>query len=96
MVSWSVAVILIQQPPRTQPFSHGNNTLERKASDVTGRIGLGGWQRLYLNNNHHLGSAIWMEMTRNGNRFNLKGWSLQESPWSSCFGSRSTVVLHPI
>eukprot|EP00978_Attheya_sp_CCMP212_P001645 scaffold3380_cov50-Attheya_sp.AAC.2 len=65
------------------------------ASDGSGSIGLGGWQRLYLNNNHHSGSAIWMDMTRNGYRFNLEGWSLSRVTMV-VFGSRSTVALHPI
>ena len=55
----------------------------------------GGWQRLYLNNNHHSGLAIWMEMTRNGYRFNLEGWSLSRVAMV-VFRSRSTVALHPI
>ena len=46
--------------------------------------------RLYLNNNHHSGSAIWTEMIRNGCRFNLEGWSLSRVAMV-VFGSGSTV-----
>lgn len=46
--------------------------------------------RLYLNNNHHSGSAIWTEMIRNGSRFNLEGWSLSRVTMV-VFGSGSTV-----
>eukprot|EP00978_Attheya_sp_CCMP212_P010354 scaffold25027_cov41-Attheya_sp.AAC.1 len=46
--------------------------------------------RLYLNNNHHSGSAVWMEMLRNGRRFNLEGWSLSRVAMV-VFGSGSTV-----
>eukprot|EP00978_Attheya_sp_CCMP212_P010788 scaffold26270_cov60-Attheya_sp.AAC.4 len=49
-------------------------------------------ERLYLNNNHHSGSAIWMEMTRNGYRFNLEGWSFSRVSMV-VFGSGSTVAL---
>eukprot|EP00978_Attheya_sp_CCMP212_P034470 scaffold144532_cov58-Attheya_sp.AAC.2 len=46
--------------------------------------------RLYLNNNHHLGSAIWTEMIRNRYRLNLEGWSLSRVAMV-VFGSGSTV-----
>eukprot|EP00978_Attheya_sp_CCMP212_P011507 scaffold28410_cov51-Attheya_sp.AAC.3 len=46
--------------------------------------------RLYLNNNHHSGSAIWTKMIRNGYRFNLEGWSLSRVVMV-VFGSGSTV-----
>eukprot|EP00978_Attheya_sp_CCMP212_P035086 scaffold150777_cov30-Attheya_sp.AAC.2 len=46
--------------------------------------------RLYLNNNHHSGSAVWTEMIRNGYRFNLEGWSLSRVALV-VFGSGSTV-----
>eukprot|EP00978_Attheya_sp_CCMP212_P022431 scaffold66935_cov52-Attheya_sp.AAC.6 len=36
------------------------------------------------------GSAIWTEMTRNGYRFNLEGWSLSRVAMV-VFGSGSTV-----
>eukprot|EP00978_Attheya_sp_CCMP212_P036626 scaffold167647_cov31-Attheya_sp.AAC.2 len=36
-----------------------------------------------------------MEMTRNGYRFNLEGWSLSRVAMV-VFGSGSTVALHPI
>eukprot|EP00978_Attheya_sp_CCMP212_P028591 scaffold99186_cov47-Attheya_sp.AAC.1 len=52
--------------------------------------------RLYLNNNHHSGSAICMEMIRNGYRFNLEGWALsQESPWLS-LGTDQQLALPSI
>ena len=46
--------------------------------------------RLYLNNNHHSGSAIWTDMIRNRYRFNLEGWSLSRVAMV-VFGSGSTV-----
>ena len=46
--------------------------------------------RIYLNNNHHSGSAIWTEMIRNGYRFDLEGWSLSRVAMV-VFGSGSTV-----
>eukprot|EP00978_Attheya_sp_CCMP212_P003743 scaffold7934_cov59-Attheya_sp.AAC.8 len=46
--------------------------------------------RLYLNNNHHSGSVVWMEMIRNGYRFTLEGWSLSRVAMV-VFGSGSTV-----
>eukprot|EP00978_Attheya_sp_CCMP212_P021623 scaffold63459_cov67-Attheya_sp.AAC.1 len=46
--------------------------------------------RLYLNNNHHFGSAIWKEMIRNWHRFNLEGWSLS-GVTMVVFGSGSMV-----
>ena len=46
--------------------------------------------RLYLNNNHHSGSAIWTEMIRNGYRFNLEGWPLSRVDMV-IFRSGSTV-----
>eukprot|EP00978_Attheya_sp_CCMP212_P003304 scaffold6819_cov51-Attheya_sp.AAC.10 len=42
------------------------------------------------------GSAIWTEMTRNGYRFNLEGWSLSRVAMAVFGGSGSTVALHPI
>eukprot|EP00978_Attheya_sp_CCMP212_P034803 scaffold148015_cov35-Attheya_sp.AAC.1 len=72
-----------------------NAVLDREASDASGSIRLGGWQRLYLNNNHHSGSAIWMEMTRNVYRLNLEGWSLSRVAMV-IFGSGLMVALHPI
>eukprot|EP00978_Attheya_sp_CCMP212_P012473 scaffold31132_cov34-Attheya_sp.AAC.2 len=38
------------------------------------------------------GSAIWMEMTRNGYRFNLEGWSLSRVAMV-VFGSDQWLVL---
>eukprot|EP00978_Attheya_sp_CCMP212_P024312 scaffold76207_cov32-Attheya_sp.AAC.1 len=46
--------------------------------------------RLYLNNNHHSGSAVWTEMIRNEYRLNLEGWPLSRVA-IVVFGSRSTV-----
>eukprot|EP00978_Attheya_sp_CCMP212_P040029 scaffold214470_cov48-Attheya_sp.AAC.1 len=46
--------------------------------------------KLYLNNNHHLGSPIWTEMIRTRYRFNLEGWSLSRVAMV-VFGSGSTV-----
>eukprot|EP00978_Attheya_sp_CCMP212_P047280 scaffold421294_cov56-Attheya_sp.AAC.1 len=39
--------------------------------------------RLYLNNNHHSGSAIWTEMTSNGIGSIWRDGHCQELPWSS-------------
>eukprot|EP00978_Attheya_sp_CCMP212_P003817 scaffold8077_cov53-Attheya_sp.AAC.2 len=75
-------------PHSTKLFSHGNATLDKKATAVLDRYRC----TIYgsLGHDEIRGSVIWTEMTRNGYRFNLEGWSLSRVTMV-LFGSRSTV-----